>query len=182
MGPEYVDAYPILVVLSVGMFLNLWQSTSVNALYATLHQKTYAKINISEAVANLLLSLALGARLGMLGVALGTLIPTVVVRGFVQPWVIERKLGISARHYYVVSSRAMARTVACLLIPLVVTAKFLRPDYFSLLIVGGVSLVAFALPIWYLEFDLYGSDWIRGKLPTIFTRLLRGDQIPRIPS
>lgn len=182
MGPEYVDAYPILVVLSVAMFLDLWQSTSVNALYATLHQKTYAKINISEAVANLLLSLALGARLGMFGVALGTLIPSVAIRGLVQPWVIERKLGISARRYYFVSLRALGRTVACLVIPLLVTVKFLKSDYFSLLIVSGVSFVAFALPIWYLEFDLYGMDWVRDKLPAIFTRWLREDQIPRIPS
>jgi O-antigen/teichoic acid export membrane protein len=181
MGPAYIDAYPILVVLSVAMFLDLWQSTSVNALYAALHQKTYAKINIGEAVANLLLSLALGAKLGMLGVALGTLIPSVVVRGFVQPWVIERKLGISARHYYLVSLRTMGRTAVCLLIPLVITVRLLRPDYFSLLLVGGISLVAFALPIWYLEFDLYGSAWVRAKLSTIFTRRLREDQIPRIP-
>ena len=181
MGPAYIDAYPILLVLSVAMFLDLWQSTSVNALYATMHQKTYAKINISEAVANLLLSLLLGSKLGMIGVALGTLIPSIVVRGFIQPWVIERKLGIAARNYYFVSLRTLGRTVVCLLIPLVIAMRFLRHSYLSVFAVSGLSLIVFALPIWYLEFDLHGSGWIRAKVPMLFT-WLRGDQIPRIPS
>lgn len=181
MGAEYIDSYPILVVLSIAMFLDLWQSTSVNALYATMHQKTYAKINVSEATVNLLLSLLLGARLGMLGVALGTLIPSIVVRGFVQPWLVERKLGISARNYYLVSLRTISRTVICLLIPLFIAVRYLKPNYLSLCVVGGISLLVFALPIWYLEFDLYGSDRIRSRISGVLTRWRCGEQIPRIP-
>ena len=182
MGKAYIDAYPVLVVLAVAMFLDLWQSTSVNALYATMHQKTYAKINISEAVANLALSLILASRLGMLGVALGTLIPSVVVRGFVQPWVIERKLGISARGYYAMSLRAMARTAACLLIPFLITLRFLRPGYPSLLLTGTLSLAAFVVPIWYLEFNLYGIGRLRDRVSSLVAGARRGDRVPQIPS
>ena len=71
MGSSFLDAYPVLLILVVAMFFDLWQSTAVNALYATMHQKTYAKINIAEAIANAALSLLLAHRYGMIGIALG---------------------------------------------------------------------------------------------------------------
>ncbi len=176
MGHEYIDAYPILVILAVAMFLDLWQSTTVNALYATLNQKTYAKVNLSEAIANIALSLLLARRLGMIGIALGTLIPSVVVRGFVQPWIIERKIGIPARRYYAMSLRAGFNTLASLIIPIVITLRFLRPNYPSLFLTAGLSLCAFTFPIWYLEFGLYGSDRLRSKVSGFFTRVLRSSE------
>ena len=171
MGPAYVDSYPVLVILSVAMFLDIWQSTTVNALYATLHQKTYAKVNLSEAIANIVLSLLLAPRLGMIGIALGTLIPSIVVRGLVQPRVIERKLGISARHYYAMSFRTGLNTLACLLIPGLIAVRFLHPDYPSIFLTAGISLFAFALPIWYLEFGMYGKEQIRTRAAGMWARV-----------
>lgn len=181
MGGAYVDAYPILVVLAVAMFLDLWQSTTVNALYATMHQKTYAKVNISEALANIVLSLLLAPRLGMLGIALGTLIPSIVVRGIAQPWIIQRKLGVPARNYYAISVRTMARTLICLVIPFFIAMRLLRPNYPALFLTGGLSLFTFVLPIWYLEFEMYGSGRLRSMISELFKRGRGRRQVPRIP-
>jgi O-antigen/teichoic acid export membrane protein len=161
VGAEYNDAYLLLVVLTVAMFFDIWQYTAVNALYATMHQKTYARINISEAVANLILSLAMAKPLGMLGIALGTLIPSVIIRGLIQPWIIQKKLDISARHFYAVSLRSLAMTAVCLVAPFVISRYTLRPNYPSLFLTGGLSLVAFVLPVWKLEFNLAGADRLK---------------------
>lgn len=171
MGHAYVDAYPVLVILSVAMFLDLWQSTTVNALYATLHQKTYAKVNLSEAVANIALSLLLASRLGMIGIALGTLIPSIVVRGLVQPRVIERKLGIAARRYYAMSMRIGLRTLASLLIPGLIAVRFLHPNYPSIFLTAGLSLFAFAASIWYFEFEMYGKEQLRTRAAGMWARV-----------
>ncbi len=160
MGARYPDAYPILVVLAIAMFLDLWQFTAVNALYATSHHKTYAKINICEAVANGILSIILARPLGMIGVAIGTLVPSVLVRAFVQPLIIERKLGILARDYYLLSLRTGFRTALCLIVPLTITLSLLKPTYHSLFLVGTLSLITFALPIWCLEFNMSGREQI----------------------
>lgn len=178
MGHAYVDAYPVLVILSIAMFLEMWQSTTVNALYATLHQKTYAKVNLSEALANLVLSLMLAPRLGMIGIALGTLIPSIVVRGIVQPYIIERKLGIPVRSYYAMSLRTGINTVACLVIPAVIAMRFLRPDYPSIFLTAGLSACVFALPLWYLEFGLFGRDQIRARVTGLWTRLRPTSESP----
>ncbi len=81
MGHAFIDVYPVIVILSIAVFLETSQATSVNALYASLHQKAYATLNISEAVSNLILSIILVRPYGMVGVALGTLIPSIVFRG-----------------------------------------------------------------------------------------------------
>ncbi len=162
VGAEYSDAYPVLVVLTAAMSIDLWQYTAVNGLYATLHQKTYAKINLSEAIANGILSLLLARRMGMVGIAIGTLIPSVVIRGLIQPWIIERKLGIAAVKFYLVSLKSLAWTAVCLVVPLAISWKLLRPNYPSLFLVGGLSLVAFVFPVWYFEFGLMGMDRLRG--------------------
>lgn len=161
MGVPYHDAYPILAVLTVAMFLDLWQFTAVNALYATSNQKTYAKINISEAVANGILSLLLARPFGMLGVAIGTLVPSIVVRVFIQPWIIEQKLGILARDYYVLSLRTGLRTILCLVVPFAISLLLLQPTYLWLFLVGSLSLLAFALPIWYFEFKMAGREQLQ---------------------
>jgi O-antigen/teichoic acid export membrane protein len=164
MGESFLDAYPVLVILVLAVFFDLWQSTGVNALYATMHQKTYAKINISEAIANAALSLLLAPRFGMIGIALGTLLPSIVVRCGIQPFVIQRKLGLPVTEYYATSLKAMARTAVCLLVPMGITLRWLRPNYPSLFLVGAVSIVLFALPVWYLEFGMAGSGRIMARL------------------
>ncbi len=158
VGIEYEDSYMVLVILTVAMTIDLWQFTAVNALYATLHQKTYAKINISEAVANLALSLALAKPFGMIGVAIGTLVPSIIIRGCIQPWIIQRKLEISAPRFYAMSLRALLRTAACLVIPFVITHYLLKANYPALFLTGGLCLVAFALPLWKLEFNMAGAE------------------------
>jgi O-antigen/teichoic acid export membrane protein len=164
MGRSYLDVYPVLVVLVAALLLDVCQSTSVNALSATLNQRYYAVLNISEALANLVLSVALAPRFGMLGVAYGTLIPCFVVRILVQPWVIERRIGIRVVDYLRVSAPTVMRVMACLLLPYLLTRLFLRPTYPSLVTVGLLSTLSFALPVWYFEFHMRGASEIVQRL------------------
>lgn len=173
MGDLYLDAYPVLVVLAVAMFLDVSQSTSVNALYATLNSKAYAVLNVSEAVANLGLSLALARPYGMMGVAVGTLIPCIVVRLFVQPFVVQHYVGISVRDYFKVSVPTALRVVVCLIPPAIVTRLLLQPSYPSMILVGSLSAVLFGLPIWYFEFQMRGAKEVIDKLRS-FSGVLSG--------
>ena len=163
MGPSFVDVYPVIVILSLAVFLETAQSTSVNALYATLHERAYATLNICEAAANLILSLLLVRRFGMVGVAYGTLIPSIVFRGIVQPIVVEKLLHVSMRKTAEVYLRTGARCATFLVLPWVIAHYFLAPDYPHLIFVGALSAVVYALPMWWLEFDCIGADRVLAK-------------------
>jgi O-antigen/teichoic acid export membrane protein len=161
MGASFVDAYPVLVILVLAVLLDASQSTAVNALYATMNQKPYAALNMSEAIANLILSIALAKPYGMLGVALGTLIPSVIVRILVQPFVVQKYLGISAWEYLKVSVPTIGRVMLFLLPSWAITHYLLRPDYPSMISVGVLSAITFALPIWYFEFKMRGAEELK---------------------
>lgn len=164
MGPAYLDAYPVLVVLASAIFLDVSQATSVSALYATMNQGYYAMLNGAEAAANLVLSLLLVRRFGMMGVAWGTLIPAVIIRIFVQPILVERRLGLSARAYWTMNLRTGARCLLALVVPALITRWLVRPTYPSLFVVGVLSLCAFALPVWRFEFQMRGAQQLRALL------------------
>lgn len=160
MGHSFIDIYPVVVILSIAVFLETSQSTSVNALYASLHHKAYAVLNISEAIANLILSLVLVRPYGMIGVAVGTLIPSIVFRGIVQPIVVERILHISSRKTALLYLRTGSRAAAFLVVPWLITYFCIAPNYPHLVLVGALSVIAYAVPMWWLEFNALGADRI----------------------
>ena len=96
MGPNYRDAYWPMVVLSLAVLLDVCQGPSVSLLYATFNHRFYTYVNAAEGILNLLVSLLLVRSLGILGVALGTLIAAFVIRIVVQPFYVCR---VSKLHY-----------------------------------------------------------------------------------
>lgn len=166
MGPSFNDVYPVIVILSLAVFLETSQATSVNALYASLHQKAYAALNVSEAIANLVLSILLARPFGIIGVAIGTLIPSIVFRGIVQPIVVERLLHIGIWDLAKTNLRTGFRCAACLVVPFIVTRYLIEPDYRHLLLVGALSAIAYAVPVWWFEFGGIGRNRLAAPVRT----------------
>lgn len=166
MGISFVDVYPVIVVLSLAVFLETSQSTSVNALYASLHHKAYAVLNVGEAVCNLVLSILLARPFGMVGVAVGTLIPSIIFRGIIQPIVVERLLHISMRETALLYLRTGTRCGTFLIVPWLITRYFIAPDYPHLLFVGILSGIAYVVPVWWLEFNAIGADRVMAPIRT----------------
>jgi O-antigen/teichoic acid export membrane protein len=75
VGARYVDSYSILVLLIVPRTLYLAQSTSIRILLGMGRHRVLASVLLLEGAVNLLLSLFLVRRMGVVGVAWGTAIP-----------------------------------------------------------------------------------------------------------
>jgi len=79
MGAEYVGwSYPSLAILALPLALILSQSVSGRVLYGVGRLRWFTVVVIGEAVANLLISLALVGPMGIEGVAWGTTIPNIL--------------------------------------------------------------------------------------------------------
>ena len=152
MGPSYTDAYPVLVALTVGLTFFLWQTASISLLYGTSRHKVLAIFNSIEAVANLLLSLALVRRYGMVGVALGTTVPITINTLLLIPAYVCRISKIDYLEYVTRVARTVVVALVALFLPTLLSLKFAAPTYNSLLVVGTLSLVLYALPMWWFEF------------------------------
>lgn len=171
MGPAYADAYPVLFVLALGLTFGLAQMPAVTLLYATSNHRFYALVNTCEAGANVVLSLILVHRYGMLGVALGTCIPMLVVKLFIQPVYFCRLCQIPFGEYMGRVLRSSALIAIGLAVPALLAWRVLQPTYPSLVTIGLVSAAIYALPLFLLELSSNERDLLfHATIPALARR------------
>ena len=83
VGPSFAGSVPIIYILAAAVIIRVGNCTATTVLKGAGHHRLLAVANISMAVANLVLSIVLVRRFGLIGVAIGTLIPLAVVSIFV---------------------------------------------------------------------------------------------------
>lgn len=111
VGPRYVSSYPILVLLTIGAVASAAQLGTIPTLTALGRHRAYGIWTAGEGLANLFLSVWWAHKYGLVGVALGTAVPLIVVKLTLQPWYISRVLKLPLIEYF---SKSLARPlVAC---------------------------------------------------------------------
>ena len=164
MGPEYGPlAGAVLATLTVGHMLGLPYYTISGVLYGLNRHRVVAMTRVVEGVANLVLSVWLVKRFGLIGVALGTVIPHAIVVVFVLPALAPRLLNIRLRDYYLAVYvrpflAAAPFALACWGIAYGVQPERLLP----FLMWGSAALVAYALPCWFIALDPADRHRLRG--------------------
>jgi O-antigen/teichoic acid export membrane protein len=98
VGRKYVAAsYPILIVLLLPTTLILAQSANSRILYGMAKHRTLAWITSIEGLANLILSIVLVRRIGVIGDAIGTAVPLSFTALYFTPRYLSRLLQIRVR-------------------------------------------------------------------------------------
>jgi O-antigen/teichoic acid export membrane protein len=150
VGARYVAAsYPVLLVLVFPSTFMLAQSASSRVLFGMAKHKTFAIVTLLEGSANLLLSILLVRRFGIVGDAVGTAIPLACTTLFFMPRhlcrVLKLGIGIYLRQAFLLPLMLCAPLVTVLLL---MRHWFVAHNYFQLaiqLLVGsavyGVGLV-----------------------------------------
>ncbi|OPX90597.1 MAG: putative membrane protein EpsK [Pelotomaculum sp. PtaB.Bin104] len=99
VGKDFEAAVTVLSILSVSYMFALSQSPGIGLMYALNKHRYYAAATMIEAIANVMLSILLAPRYGIVGVAMGTAIPMVLIKFFVQPLYVSYIAGIRLRDY-----------------------------------------------------------------------------------
>jgi hypothetical protein len=105
-----------------------------------------------EGVANLVLSILLVRHFGLLGVALGTMIPMALTKLFVQPWYFCRIMQFDLLEYYGLLARSLFATVLALLLPAALILRFAAADYKIMAALLAASVLCFVPAIFALLF------------------------------
>lgn len=159
VGKEFSAAVPVLGILAVSYAFALSQTPGISLMYALNKHRYYAVATMMEAIANVLLSILLARHYGIIGVALGTAIPMIVVKFFVQPIYVSRIVGIRLRDYV----KAIAPAFAVSLLMIVAQIIFNDFWYFSTQTESYfvVALSAFIFGGIYLILCLFFSPTLR---------------------
>jgi len=171
MGTAYQDAYWPLVVLSFAVLLDVCQKPSIDLLYATYKHRFYTYLNWGEGLLNLGFSLALARPLGILGVALGTLIGAVVIRLIAQPWWVCKVCGFRYLDYMRFVLRNLAMSGGLMTVSVLLAFWGLRPEYPLLAASAIVATLIYGLGTWLLIFD----ERERGQLLATISRIRTRD-------
>lgn len=95
VGPEFSESVNVIYILSIVVALRVGNATSAVILKGADLHKFLAFANLSMAFGNLVLSVLLVRAYGLIGVAIGTLIPMIVIPCFVVFPRACRKVGLS---------------------------------------------------------------------------------------
>jgi O-antigen/teichoic acid export membrane protein len=125
VGARYVASYSVLVLLLVPRTIYLAQSTSTRILLGMGRHRVLGSVLLLEGGVNLLLSLLLVSRFGIIGVALGTAIPLACTSIFFLPRHLCRVLDIPLGTFL---TRAY-RLPALLCLPLAGTLWFVSHEF-----------------------------------------------------
>jgi O-antigen/teichoic acid export membrane protein len=97
MGPQYAQKSGIvLIILASSLFFSYANRTAASIAFGIEKHKTMAIWAIGEGIANLSLSIILVHWYGIYGVAIGTLIPSLIVQTALWPRHISKLVGLSA--------------------------------------------------------------------------------------
>jgi O-antigen/teichoic acid export membrane protein len=169
-GPRFSGSVTILYVLLSGFVVALAQSPSLVVLQARGHVRTVGLIGLGEGLLNLTLSLALARPLGLLGVALGTAIPLLLTKLFVQPHLTLTALQLDLGTYW---RDGLKRPLLALMLFLPI-AYFLPgrgADHALLFIIGGlVHVLLFAVLSYAVGMPTEDRRWVRSAFERAWTR------------
>jgi O-antigen/teichoic acid export membrane protein len=101
MGDTYAGSATLLMVLTIPQFGSLPQHVSALVLAGMAKHRVFALFALVEGVANVALSILLVQRLGLIGVALGTVITHLLCTTILVPLYTLSVLGMRAREYLV---------------------------------------------------------------------------------
>lgn len=143
MGSGYLDSFHVLAVLTLAMFCNSLQIPPATLLYGISKHKVYSFIVIAEGLANLGLSLILVKRYGIIGVALGTLVPIFVTSFFIVPRYASRVINLSSSRYAKIVAQGLGLGVLVHLASWLVVRNLIVSSYPRILVLSVSTSIVF---------------------------------------
>jgi O-antigen/teichoic acid export membrane protein len=96
MGPQYAKTSgTVLAILATGLLFSLQNDTSAAIAFGVERHKGLAKWAFAEGIANLTLSIILARKIGIYGVAIGTLVPNMLIQLVMWPRYVSRLVDVT---------------------------------------------------------------------------------------
>lgn len=140
VGPDFIPAISILHVLIIAATVFFPQMIANSVLLGISKHKIAFYILAAEAIANIGLSLALVGRYGIMGVALGTAIPQMIIYLFIYPVVFYRTMASTVGVFYRTAAQSIILAVVFVLPPAWLMREILAPESWMMLIVDCTVL------------------------------------------
>jgi O-antigen/teichoic acid export membrane protein len=172
MGSEYGPASgEVLRILSIVLWLGASRSVVISSLIGLARQRTLIPGFAVEAACNLALSVVLVRPLGIVGVALGTLIPSVLVNLGYIPGCLSKAVGVPVRLFH--RNAILLPTLACLPFALASVAieRFIPAANLAIFLVQVISILPLVpITAWFLCLTAAEKEQVRSEIRNVVGR------------
>jgi O-antigen/teichoic acid export membrane protein len=155
IGPKYKElCETVLIILFFNLIIIGPQQVSYALLQGMSLQKSYTYYNSIVAVTNIVLSIFLVQKLGIIGVAIGTTVPQVIFNGLIVPALTLRAIKLDWVTYLKATYLRILMPSFCLIMILEMLTFYSEPhSYFSILSYGFIATIGYfvAVYIWSLD-------------------------------
>jgi O-antigen/teichoic acid export membrane protein len=161
VGPQFSSAYPILAVLTAGYMINLALHPMLLIVIAKGQHGPLGAWTIAEGLVNIALSVIWGRSYGLLGIAMGTVVPMLAIKLIIQPYYTFKAAEVTAWTYL---RSGLGRPL--LVAPLFTlgagsVAVFATPNllFFTIIVLGQVAI--FLGITWMVGLTRTERQWFR---------------------
>ena len=147
VGKSFEPAYLILIILLIPFLFDTMQIPGGGMLFGLSKHKYYSFSNTIEGLANFCLSIFLVRRYGIQGVALGTAIPMIIMKVFIQPLYTCRVIQLNWKIFYSqIMIPCLAISGITLMIFYALVKNVIYASYFNIFLFGILG-VCFCFPL-----------------------------------
>lgn len=164
MGSGYEDSYKILLILTIAGFILLPQQIVNPVLYGMAKHSILLKQSVLELIFSLPIAIVLGNQYGLEGVAIGLMLPRVILKGFIFAVYVVLMLGISLRELFVDAYLKIVVSIIPFAIFLEVTSRYLEYSWLVFSAQVGVASVVYIITIYLVALDKREKELVLGYL------------------
>ncbi|WP_353540198.1 oligosaccharide flippase family protein [Colwellia sp. KU-HH00111] len=173
MGEQFVDAYIPLLILGFAAILAGCNRVCITVLYAKAKHHYFAKVNILEGIANLVLSIVLVREYGIIGVAIGTAIPTILVKTYLLPKYSCELLEINLNEYYKLLGKYFIVTLLFYSTFFWFYQSNIKDTYIHIVFLAAISCFLYLLVAFFLLFSDNLKFYIKQLIPKRYLPFFR---------
>jgi O-antigen/teichoic acid export membrane protein len=172
-GPNYVESFPIALLLILPVTLPLIQNIGIEIQQAKNMHQFRSVVYFLIALMNVGLTLWLAKPLRGIGAALGTAIALIVGNGLIMNWYYHKKVGINIKYFW----RQIFSFLPGLILPAMVGILMNRygglyqPVRF--IAFGILYVITYCVSMWFFGINNYERELFRKPTLKLYSRIIR---------
>jgi len=170
-GVDYVEAYPIALLLIVPVTIPLIQNLGIEIQKAKNMHKFRSWVYLFIALGNIFLSIPLTKMYGGIGAALGTAISLIIGNVIIMNWYYHSRVGLDMKYFW----SQILKFIPSFLLPIIVgvfMALFIDLYHFiPFLICGVIYVIVFCVSMWFMAMNQYEKNLIGKPIIKVLKKL-----------
>jgi O-antigen/teichoic acid export membrane protein len=169
-GHDYVDSYPIVLLLIVPVTIPLIQNLGVEIQKAKNMHQFRSWVYFFIALGNLVISIPLTYGFGGFGSALGTAISLLIGNGLIMNWYYHYRVGLDMKYFWLEILKFVPSLVLPTIAGIVLTSVVDIHKVGGFLLAGFLYTIVFVSSMWFLGMNQYEKELIGGPIRGVLLR------------